>query len=120
MTPPSRTNQPENQRDRDQYFRAVDDRREQVEMRQHDLIDEIGLQWNRRVLTHQPHPIGEPGRAERRLRLVGVIGRQFPQALLPPHRADEEAKAPIAEMREGALARDRTPSIGGDADARQQ
>src|SRR6266567_2198631 len=77
----------EDQRYGGQHFEAINHRREQVEVRQHDIVDEIRLQRNRRVLAHQPHPIGEPGRAEWLKRLVGVIGWQFPKALLPAHRS---------------------------------
>ena len=64
-------------------------------MRQHDMVDEIGLQRDRRVLAHQAHPVGKPGLPERRLGMVGVERRHFPQALLPPERADDEAERPL-------------------------
>jgi len=84
---------------------------------QRDIVDEIGLQRDWGALSHQPHSVGEPGRAERRLRLVGIKRRQPPPALLPPHCADQEPKGAVGEMLDAALARHGPQGISGNPNA---
>src|SRR6516225_4686794 len=78
---------PQDQRYRSQGFEGVDDRGEQVEVRQYDIVYEIGLQWDGGGLPHHPHPISETSLDERLVGVIGVEGRQLPQCLLPPHAA---------------------------------
>src|SRR5208283_3590191 len=63
------------------------------------------------------HPISKTGLAKRLLGVIGIAWRQLPQSLLPPHRADQKAKQPIADVAGAALARDRAECVYRDGDA---
>src|SRR4029077_16140534 len=54
----------EEERNCGQHFESIDKGREQVEMRQHDIVDKIGLSGDRGRFSHDPHPIGETGVTE--------------------------------------------------------
>src|ERR1700747_3876774 len=49
--------------------------------------------------------------------MIGIIGRQLPQGLLPPHAADEKAKDPVPEMGHAALTRERGEGINRERQA---
>src|SRR5246127_3287826 len=51
--------------------------------------------------------------------MIGIIGRQLPQRLLPPHAADQKAKDPVPKMSRAALTRDRGEGINRDREARE-
>src|ERR1700756_2527205 len=51
--------------------------------------------------------------------MIGIIGRQLPQGLLPPHAADQKAKDPVPEMSRAALTRDLGEGVNRDREARE-
>src|ERR1700751_5075926 len=86
-------------------------------MRQYDVVDEAGLQRDRRGPAHYGHPIGQTRLAERLLRMVGIERRQFPLGLLPPHAADQQPKPPVADMLDRALSRHCTIDMDRNGEA---
>ena len=78
------------------------------------MIDEIGLQRDRRVLAQDLHPACEPGRAERLVGLIGIIWRQFPEGLLPPHPPIRNRNIHRAVMAQIALLGNSRGDISGD------
>ena len=66
------------------------------------------------MLTHDVHPRRQASRAERRVRLIGIKRRQFPEGLLPPHAADHQAEDPVADVSGRALFGDRAVDVCRD------
>ena len=74
-----------------------------------DVLDEIAMDLECGTIDHFADPITQPAGAIGQIR---IGRRQFPQCLLPPHAADEEAQGVGRQMLEAALG-----GIAGEIDS---
>src|SRR6516162_4551701 len=69
-------------------------------MRKHYVLHKVPLQPRAGPLRHFLHPVAQTTGA---VRVISVSGRELPQGLLPPHRADKESGQPIPQVQYRAL-----------------